>query len=226
MHIFCAMRIGGYIFLQHCSSWWGGHKIFDHQIGGSQKYCWGTFGNLWPPYSKENGDPLMNNQAFHNLFCIFGNPEKSFHTSAEYFDSYNTGCQWTSFSSIMVITEKFMPKCKIFCKKCHVEVEEWLTASIIWRFRRGVKTLLSITKNYRINYKKLCYLIRQFITYLNWPSYIRDVFVMMILFCFCFLLKEKDFNMKSYIDWSFIWLRCSDSRFNIAVILKPLMPII
>ena len=29
----------GYIFLQHCSSGWGGHKIFDHQIGGSQKYC-------------------------------------------------------------------------------------------------------------------------------------------------------------------------------------------
>ena len=23
----------------------GGHKIFDHQIGGSQKYCRGTFGN-------------------------------------------------------------------------------------------------------------------------------------------------------------------------------------
>ena len=27
----------------------GGHKIFDHQIGGSQKYCRGTFGNSWPP---------------------------------------------------------------------------------------------------------------------------------------------------------------------------------
>ena len=37
----------------------GGHKIFDHQIGGSQKYCRGTFGNLWPPHSKENGAPLI-----------------------------------------------------------------------------------------------------------------------------------------------------------------------
>ena len=34
MHIFHATRIGGYIFLQHCSSEWGGHKIFDHQMGG------------------------------------------------------------------------------------------------------------------------------------------------------------------------------------------------
>ena len=45
MHIFRATRIGGYMFLQHCSSG-GGHKIFDHQMGGgSQKYCRGTFGN-------------------------------------------------------------------------------------------------------------------------------------------------------------------------------------
>ena len=33
MHIFRATHIGGYMFLQHCSSG-GGHKIFDHQIGG------------------------------------------------------------------------------------------------------------------------------------------------------------------------------------------------
>ena len=31
MHIFHATRIGGYMFLQHCSSGWGGHKIFNHQ---------------------------------------------------------------------------------------------------------------------------------------------------------------------------------------------------
>ena len=58
MHIFCATRIEGYMFLQHCNSGQGGHKIFDHQIGGSQKYCRGTFGNSWPPNSKENGGPL------------------------------------------------------------------------------------------------------------------------------------------------------------------------
>ena len=36
MHIFCATCIGGYMFLQHCSSRGGSYicKIFDHQIGG------------------------------------------------------------------------------------------------------------------------------------------------------------------------------------------------
>ena len=62
MHIFRATRIGVYMFLQHCSSG-GGHKIFDHQIGRSQKYCWGTFRKFMTPlfqYSKENGSPLIS----------------------------------------------------------------------------------------------------------------------------------------------------------------------
>ena len=46
----------GYMFLQRVAPE-GGHKIFDHQIGGSQKYWWGTFRNSWPPYSRENGGP-------------------------------------------------------------------------------------------------------------------------------------------------------------------------
>ena len=59
MHIFCATRIGGYMFLQRCSSGGGGgHKIFDHQIGGHKNIA-NTFGNSWPPpHSKENGGPL------------------------------------------------------------------------------------------------------------------------------------------------------------------------
>ena len=56
IHIFSATRIGSYMFLQHCSSG-GGHKIIYHQIGGSQKYCQGTFGKFMTPYSKENGGP-------------------------------------------------------------------------------------------------------------------------------------------------------------------------
>ena len=36
----------------------GGHKIFDHQIGGSQKYCLGTFGNSWLPIPKKMVAPL------------------------------------------------------------------------------------------------------------------------------------------------------------------------
>ena len=47
----------------------GGHRIFDHQIGGSQKYCWGTFGNSWPPYSKENRGPLMHFQDMNQCWC-------------------------------------------------------------------------------------------------------------------------------------------------------------
>ena len=34
MHIFQAMCIGGYIFLQHYSSGGGHNFLFDHQIGG------------------------------------------------------------------------------------------------------------------------------------------------------------------------------------------------
>ena len=56
MHIFCATRIGGYMFLQHCSS--GGHKIFDHQIGGVTKILPRYFRKFMTPHSKENGGPL------------------------------------------------------------------------------------------------------------------------------------------------------------------------
>ena len=61
MYIFRATRIGGYMFLQHCSSGWGGgeHKVFDYQMG-SQKYCRGTFGNSWPPLLKKMVAPLVN----------------------------------------------------------------------------------------------------------------------------------------------------------------------
>ena len=60
MHIFCATRIGGYIYIQHCSSGWGVIKFLIIKWGGGpQKYCRGTFGNLWPPpRSRENGGPL------------------------------------------------------------------------------------------------------------------------------------------------------------------------
>ena len=55
--IFSALRaLGVTCFFQHCSSG-GGHKIFDHQIGGSQKYCQGTFRNSWPPIPKKMVGP-------------------------------------------------------------------------------------------------------------------------------------------------------------------------
>ena len=58
MHIFRATCIGGYMFLQHCSSGWGGHKIFDHQIGGVTKILPRYFRKFMTPHSKENGGPL------------------------------------------------------------------------------------------------------------------------------------------------------------------------
>ena len=60
MHIFRDTHIGGYIFLQHCSSGWGVIKFLIIKWGGSQKYYRDTFGNLWPPHSKESGDPLIS----------------------------------------------------------------------------------------------------------------------------------------------------------------------
>ena len=44
MHIFCVRELGVTCFFNIVAPE-GGHKIFDHQIGGSQKYCRGTFGN-------------------------------------------------------------------------------------------------------------------------------------------------------------------------------------
>ena len=52
MHIFCATCIGGYMFLQHCSSG-GGSKNFWSSNRGSQKYCRGAFGNSWPPFQRK-----------------------------------------------------------------------------------------------------------------------------------------------------------------------------
>ena len=52
MHIFCATRIEGYMFRQHCSSKGGwGRKIFDHQIGGVTK--------ILPRYFRKFMTPLF-----------------------------------------------------------------------------------------------------------------------------------------------------------------------
>ena len=59
--ISCATHVGGYMLFQHFSSWRGVIKMFDRQIGGSQKYCLGPtyfqifmtplFQRKWkPPY--------------------------------------------------------------------------------------------------------------------------------------------------------------------------------
>ena len=101
----------------------------------------------------------MNNKAFRNLFC---NQQKSFHTSPirtiEAVNHYS--------NSTIALTKNFTSSRNFFLVNATVEFEEWLKASIIrvGRFRRGVKTLLC---NYRINYQKLCYLMRQITKDLN-----------------------------------------------------------
>ena len=45
----------------------GWHTIFDYQIRGSQKYCRGTFGNLWNPIPKY-GDLIV-----HLFMCFLIN---------------------------------------------------------------------------------------------------------------------------------------------------------
>ena len=58
MHIFCATRIGVTCFFNIVAPK-GGHNLFYHQIGGSQKYFRGTFGNSWPLFPKKMVAPLL-----------------------------------------------------------------------------------------------------------------------------------------------------------------------
>ena len=134
MHIFRATRIGGYMFLQHCSSRWGGHKIFDHQIGGSQKYCRGTFGNSWPPVFQRKWwspnyltymwcTPTKQGTSCTGLFKM-GN--WSWHRGEKWLIS----CQFWDFVSLCILIcflsppcnfwHKFPTKNSTFSAACHI----------------------------------------------------------------------------------------------------------
>ena len=83
---------------------------------------------------------VMNNKAFRK----FSNPQKSFHTSpTRIIEAVNH-----SSNSTIAFTKKITSSHKFFLVNAIVEVEEWLTTSVIrvGRFRRGVKTLLWITE--------------------------------------------------------------------------------
>ena len=72
MHIFRATRIGGYIFLQHCSSGWrGGHKIFDHQIEGVTKILPRSFRKFMTPLFQRYTN--FRNTNFYFLIIYFHN---------------------------------------------------------------------------------------------------------------------------------------------------------
>ena len=57
--IFSALRaLGVTYFFNIVAPGKGGHKIFDHQIGGVTKILPRYFWKFMTPYSKENGGPL------------------------------------------------------------------------------------------------------------------------------------------------------------------------
>ena len=126
---------------------------------------------------------VMNDKVFRNLFC---NPQKSFHTSpTRIIEAVNQ-----SSNSTIAFTKKKkkIHLAVIFLVNAIVEFEKWLTISIIREEDSGRKIreedtpLRKITErcensfvDYRINYQKLCYLMRQIMKDLNSPSVYRTV---------------------------------------------------
>ena len=66
MHI-SALHVLGYMFLQHCRSGDGVIKFFIIKYGWSQKNCWGTFRNSWPPLFQRKWWLLSLGQKKKNL---------------------------------------------------------------------------------------------------------------------------------------------------------------
>ena len=99
------------------------------------------------------------------LFVIYSVIHKRVFTPLQDISTSTIDSVNQTLNSTMTFTENVMPKHKIFCK-CYC----WILRMIDRRSWRGVKTLLWITRNYRINNKKLCYLMRQLTKYLNSPT--------------------------------------------------------
>ena len=56
----------------------GGHKIFDHQIGGVIKILPSYFQKFMTPHSKENGGPLKSGLDWATPFKIHTPPVEDF----------------------------------------------------------------------------------------------------------------------------------------------------
>ena len=107
---------------------------------------------------------VMNNKAFGNLFC---NLQKSFHTST---GSSTRIIEAIDHSSNSTIVFAFTKNPRIFCKcKCHCWVWRMID-SLYYSSRKVPGRCENSFVNYRINYQKLCDLMRQITKDLNWPT--------------------------------------------------------
>ena len=99
---------------------------------------------------------------------------------------YNRGCQLDVKLSNWQFQKILRPDVK-FSVKAIVEFEEWLTTSIIRveRSQRGVKTILWITKNYRINYEKALLFNEATYDMFRLTHCTLEVVVVLLLVCCC-----------------------------------------
>ena len=105
----------------------------------------------------------MNNKAFGNIFCN----SQSFTPLR---DLPTRIIEAIDHSSNSTMAFAFTENPRIFCKcKCHCWV--WrMVDSLYYSSRKISERCENSFLDYRINYQKLCYLMRQITKDLNWPT--------------------------------------------------------
>ena len=101
--------------------------------------------------------------VMHNLMNLFCNSQKSFHTSP----TRIIGAVNHFSKSTIAFTKYFTASRNIFCK-CYCWVWRMLD-SLYYSSRKIPDWCENSFVDYRINYQKLCYLMRQITKDLNWP---------------------------------------------------------